>query len=104
MQYTIPLTLDRNDEATGLFSLYTSHGPVVIIFTNPLKFEKFAQASSTKLKSQGQKFGSVEMEASSLADIINKLLAMDPSLADNVNFIPDSDPLFDQLLESYDNL
>lgn len=104
MQYTIPVTMNRNNETTGLFSLYTSHGTVVIIFTNPLKFEKFADASSTKLESQGKKFGYVKLEASSLADIISKLIAMDPTLADNVNFIPDSDPLFDQLLASYDDL
>jgi hypothetical protein len=100
MKYTIPLLIDSNNEPTGLFSLYTTQGRVVIIFTNPLKWEKFAEGASAMSASQGEKVGSTEMEASSMTDIIRQLITMDPTLAHGVNFLPDSDPLCDQLLAS----
>jgi hypothetical protein len=105
MKYTIPLLLDNNGEATGLFSIFTSEAPVVIIFTNPLKMERFKKIAFTKLASKGLKGGWASKEASSLGNLIRELMDDDPSLAeDNVNFVSDNDPFCDQLLDSMEKL
>lgn len=100
MKYHVPLSFDDQYEITGISTLYTSLGQVTIIFTNPDKLQRFYRAAERMMAAGGSKIGSVEMEAASMAELVKNLLEMDPSMAGAVTFLPDSDPLADQLLDS----
>ena len=98
MKYYIPLSIDRNMEPDGLYALFTTQGPVVVIFSNPLKLEKFLSAAAHLSAEKGKKVGDFGMDATSMSEVVSKLLEMDPSLAGTVTFLPDSDPMIDDFI------
>ena len=98
MEYLVPLTLDSELNIQGLFSIFTSSGPMVFIFTDQSKLMQFLEAASSTMAQSGKKVGSTGIEADTFDDLVTTLLQMDPSMAGNVNFLPDSDPLFAQVL------
>jgi hypothetical protein len=100
MKYGIPFLLDSNNQLTGLFALYTTEGPIIFIFTNQNKMERFGKIASNMAAQSGNKFGWVDFQASSFSNVVSQLVSMDSSLAGSTNFIPDSDPFFDQILMS----
>jgi len=87
-------------EPTGIFSLHTSIGPIVLIFSNPSKRGAFFERVSVLLAPSGDRVGWIDLDGSSITDVVYKLKSMDPTLEGEANFIHDNDPLFDQLLSS----
>ena len=92
MDFTVPLVMGADGKPIGLFSIYTSEGPVVIIFQDSSRWELFATAVIPLLKRKGQRLGEAHFEANSMAEIVAKTFS-DPTLA-NHKFVSDSDKSF----------
>ena len=98
MKFAVPVVVDgATQDLLGLFSLHTTSGPVLIVFTNRVKLRDFLESAANMAASSGQKAGTVELEASSIDALVVKLLAMGLG-ANEASIIPDSDPLVDELI------
>ena len=64
-------------EITGLFSLITSEGNVLFLFSNALKRDEFLRMARMGNANPGGKIGHVELEADSFSDAARHILAMD---------------------------
>ena len=98
MVYSVPLSLDAEQNIQGLFTTLTSGAQLVFIFTDSSKLSHYLRAAANSLAGSGRKVGSTQMEADSFEDLIATLLKMDPSMTGTVTFLPDSDPMFEQIL------
>jgi hypothetical protein len=103
---TNKVVLDQRNQPTAFFNLDisienldSSPQPIVIIFKNCVKLETFGQLIAPIVKKNGKKLGVFSKEAVSMSQIVLELLEGDPSLAEAL-FISDSDPLYDQLIDS----
>lgn len=94
MEYNIPLLIDQNNEPIGLFSVNTTEGPVVIVFTNTPRLEEFLEATSAVVRLDGKKVGTASFDADSMEEVVAKLLEADPSIKGS-KFVPDGSPIFD---------
>jgi hypothetical protein len=99
MKIWVPLNLNNDHEIEGLFSLITTEGNVVFLFSNVLKRDDFLTTAALANANPGGKIGHIELEAASFSDAARQLLSMDPSMAGNVMFLSDSDPMFDEFLK-----
>ena len=99
MKIWVPLDLNKDLEVEGFFSLITMEGNVLFLFSNALKRDDFLKTAALEKANRGGKIGHFELEADSFSDAARQLLGMDPSLAGNVIFLSDSDPLFDDYLK-----
>jgi hypothetical protein len=99
MKVSVPLSLNKDYEVEGLFSLITSEGNVVFLFSNGLKLIDFLETAAQAYAKSGGKIGHFELEVASFSDAAHQLLKMDPSMVGNTIFLPDSDPLLDEYLK-----
>jgi hypothetical protein len=98
MKYTLPLLIDgQTREPLGLFSLETTAGPIVLVFSNTVKLADFYEAGSRMVNAEGNLIGSVDIEAPSFDQVVEELWSMG-LLERDASLLPDSDPLCDQLL------
>lgn len=99
MQFWIHLIINSsNPEDSSFFSLRTTVGEIVTLFSNKAKFNEFTERAAIMVKEDGYSIGWVPIEAESKQDLLNKLFEMDPTIRGSANFISDSDPLFEKLL------
>jgi hypothetical protein len=99
MKIWVPLNLNKDHEVESLFSLITTEGNVLFLFSNALKRDDFLTTAALGNANPGGKIGHFELEAASFSDAAHQILGMDPSMAGNVIFLSDSDPLFDDYLK-----
>lgn len=101
MKCTVPLQADKAGNPLGLFSIDTSSGHIVILFTNPGRWDEFADVVGQVLKRHGAKLASVDLDADSFEAAVAQLLKMDPSLRGTAHFLPDSTPVFGEALRLF---
>jgi hypothetical protein len=101
MRYTVPLIYDEAGEPQGLFSVHTSEGKVVILFSNSARWEAFSNPVARVLAGQGQKLASTVIEAPSLEAAVSKLAELDPNVTNEGMFIPDSTPMFWEIVRFF---
>lgn len=102
MQYDIPLTLDMNNQPTGVFASFTNEGPIIIIFQNKANMQDFATKVNKVIIRQKQKIGSFSIEAASMQEVVRQLIKIDPSLGDgDTQFISDLDPFYKTILNYF---
>src|SRR5438034_11695005 len=98
MRYTVPLLLNEAGEPIGAFSVNTSEGRLVIIFSNSIRWQTFADPVARTLAKKGQKLGSFDLDAPSLEAVVSRLVQMDPNLTNEATFVPDSLPMFSEIV------
>jgi hypothetical protein len=101
MRYTVPLVLDETGEPVGVLSVNTSAGMVVIIFSSSIRWEAFANPVARTLAKNGQRLGSVEMDAPSIEAVVSRLAKMDPSITNDATFVLDTMPVFSDVVQFF---
>jgi len=102
MKYLVPLNCDARKEPIGLFSVTTTSGPIVILFGSKVRWDRFASAVGAVLAKDKHYLGSVEIEADSVNDVVDRLSGMYPAIVDEATFVPDTAPIVKDVLEFFD--
>ena len=102
MKFTVPLQADNAGNPLGIFSVNTSNAAIVILFTNPGRWSQFSQVVASVLKREGVKLASFDVDAASFEAATAQLMAMDPSLRGAAKFIPDSAPVYAEVLRFFE--
>jgi hypothetical protein len=109
MQYRAPTIIASNSQPRAWFTLNTSVGQLLVIFSNPLKWDAFIVRASRMAASQGEGVGWISSkEVSSFDDAIRSFMSADSILSGGkglagVTFLSDSDPRADGLIASMDS-
>ena len=102
MNYIVPLQLDQDREPVGLFSAFTTEGPVVVLFSNMATWNRFANAVAPVLSNQNTYLASVTLEADSFEDAIEQIAVMYPAILDETSFLPDTAPLVTDIIAYFE--
>jgi hypothetical protein len=102
MLYSYIAINDRRGAPLGLHFVMTGDGPVLILFRDPSKLADVQWYAEQMLVQEGkgneQAIGEVDV---STADEFKRLAAeSDPGFADSVEFLLDSDPYADEVIEA----
>lgn len=103
MNYIVPLQLDNNREPLGLFSAFTTAGPVVILFSNMTKWDRFANAVGPILRNGDSYLASVTVEADSFDEVVEQLAEPYAAILDEATFVPDSAPLVEDIIAFFES-
>lgn len=98
MKLFLPFVLNEANEPVGLFTIYTSQGPVVVIFSSFSRWELVASWAQADLEAKGQYVGAGPFDAASVEEVAAQIIAGDPTLSKHT-FISDTDPLFEEIFE-----
>ena len=98
MKYIVPLQYDSNREPMGLFSAFTTAGPVVVIFSNMEKWSRFSGAVAPILRREDMYLASVTLEADSFEEAVGQIVELYPAILDEGSFLPDSAPLVEDII------
>lgn len=98
------LLRDSRGEIAGLLRLDTSVGPVAFIFRDEAKLRRFVGAMAEAERAPGYGYAWFSLDAASFPEAVEKVLALDPSMAGTLSFFPDTDKLFPELLDSLSNM
>ncbi len=99
MEYGLLLSLDQDYEPAGLFSFFTNHGPIVVVFTSEQSLATAAWGAAHAVPDD-MKIGSTTVEADSLESLLQKLMEMGLE-AGEASFVLDTDPIGQELVESF---
>jgi len=102
MKYIVPLQCDENRQPTGVFSIFTSEGPLVIIFSNLPKWHRFREAAAAALARDGKYIASTEIEADSIDGVVDELESLDPAITEQATFVPDTAPIVADVLAFFE--
>lgn len=93
--------LDADGNPAGMFSVSTSEGEIVVLFSDLAKWNIFAGLASRALRASGQLFGSVSVEAASFEDAVQQVVDLDPAIVDQAVFIPDTAPVVQDIMKFF---
>jgi hypothetical protein len=104
LRYSVPFTVDENDEFIDWFIVSTNHRELFIVSKRGPRFNEFMNLAAVAVLAQGGNFlASRELEAPSFEAAVQKLVEADPRLS-RVTIIEDTDPLFDHFLTYFRNI
>lgn len=102
MQYTIPLMMNASGAPQGLFCAHTTEGPIVIVFSHTPRWTRFASAVSRVLAKEKLKLGAATIDADSLEDVLAWVAKVDPATAKEAKLLPDTAPLYSDVLAYFE--
>lgn len=102
MKVIVPMLCNASREPVGVFSVQTSQGAMVFLFTNQARWERFVQPVGRVLRKQNNYIASMEFEVNELDDVVDKLAELDPGIVDEATFLPDSAPIFADVLAYFE--
>jgi hypothetical protein len=102
MQYLVPFLIDADRNPVGLFSVNTSSGPLVFIFSNKVSWTRFASVVAPVLAKSEQYIGSTPFQAASIDDVAEQLVQIDPTLDGSATFVPDTAPILDDVVTFFE--
>ena len=98
------MNFDSELNPRSLVSIQTNYGSFVVIFRDDEKLSKAIELMIADRAAQpfmGRRgLGIHELTAGSIDGAVREILAVEPSLATEVTFLGDDDPMFDGLIES----
>jgi len=98
------MNFDSELNPQSLASIQTNYGAFVVLFCDQDKLATAVDLMIAHRASQpftGRRgLGTYEVAAGSIDDVVREILQIDPSLATEVTFLGDDDPMFDELIES----
>ncbi len=103
MRFVIPVTCDEDNEPLGLFSVSTTAGELVLVFSDMQKWDRFAGAVSPLLSAENQSLGSATFDVESVDGLISELAQHYPAAAEEAVFLPDSAPGADEVIAYLEN-
>lgn len=98
MRFVIPITCNEDNEPLGLFSVSTTAGELVLVFSDMDKWDRFAGAVSPLLDAENQSLGSATFDAESVDGLLNQLAESYPAAAEDAVFVPDSAPGVEEVM------
>jgi sugar/nucleoside kinase (ribokinase family) len=98
MEYLVPFLVDTDRNPVGLFSVSTTEGPLVVIFSNKAAWGEFAEVVAPVLARSQQYIGSAPFDEETIDDVVDRLIEIDPSLDGTTTFIPDTAPILDDVM------
>ena len=101
MKFIVPLHCDSKKQPMGLFAVHTSEGPVVVIFSNKPKWDRFCRAVAPVLAREGTYIGSTNFESDFIEDVVDQLAALDATIT-STTFVPDSAPILASVMEFFE--
>ena len=93
MEYLVPFLVDSDRNPVGLFSVTTTEGPLVVIFSSQAAWGEFAEAVAPVLARSQQFIGSAPFDEETVEDVVDRLIEIDPSLDGTTTFVPDDAPV-----------
>lgn len=104
VKYAVPILLDDHDKPIGYFTLHTSLGSYLMVFTDQSHLGFFKEYAAKLADRDGPRAGIVHMEGSSAEDIHRQLLKLDPTLKGKFRVVGEDDTdyhhLFNGILSS----
>jgi hypothetical protein len=100
LSYCAPLLFDQNGKTLGFFGLHTDRGSIVVIAESSPRFDEFVHLARELANADGKGLGVMEFNVTSLAAVLSAIQSTGVPLRPNTQYIDDSDPLFDPLLNS----
>lgn len=101
MEYYIAASFDKDREFLGPVFTGTTKGPLVFVFTDKTKLEKYLEAIRSDMPKEVALYGYISKEAKSLDDLISDMTKTFKK--QNIMFRSQDDPLFDQTIDFYRN-
>ena len=90
MEYLVPFLVDSDKNPVGLFSVTTTEGPLVVIFSSQAAWGEFAEAVAPVLARSQQFIGSAPFDEETVEDVVDRLIEIDPSLDGTTTFVPEN--------------